>query len=397
MTSIHLVFPVLPPSLDGIGDYTAQLAETLSKRCQVKVLTGEGAFDPIRGVEVEQAFSIQKPSYVCSLSDAVRRDAPDWLVLQYNPFSYGKRGFSPYLPLVLRRVRRDCPLTRIAVMVHEPFVPAVDWRSTAMTSWQRWQLWTLGRGADAIFFSIEPWVRAFERWFGGTPVFHLPVGSNMPRVPLRRGAARARLGLSEDALIVGVFGSAHPSRLLSFIKAATQALREGGRTFQVLYVGACGATLREALGAVPIIDAGPLPPEEVSSCFTAMDLYLAPFRKGVSSRRGSFMVGLQHGVPTISTYGVQTDDMLRLQDGRAFCLVRDDDPSAFGACVLQFARDKQSRVQMGRVGRRFFETAFSWERISDTLLTVLGRFEAGFSVDGTALANAAATAEKVEA
>ena len=131
---VHLVFPALPPMLNGIGDHTACLAKTLSVRCQIKVLTGQEAFDAIEGVAIEQAFSIKRPQDVSRLSNAVMNDVPDWLILQYNPFSYGRWGLNPFLPMVIRRIRRRCPQTRIALMVHEPQqlqAPHPDARQTA--------------------------------------------------------------------------------------------------------------------------------------------------------------------------------------------------------------------------------------------------------------------------
>jgi len=116
---------------------------------------------------------------------AIETDTPDWLLLQYNPFSYGRWGLNLDLPLVIRDIKRRQPFIRIALMGHEPFVPISNWRSAIMTTWQRWQLWMLGRSADVVFFSIQPWARKFQTWWPNKPVLHLPVGSNIPRLPIK--------------------------------------------------------------------------------------------------------------------------------------------------------------------------------------------------------------------
>ena len=369
---VHLVFPVLPPTLDGIGDYTARLATELAARQQdVKILTAQAAFDEVRGTAVEQAFSVQPLQATTQLLDAVQRDPPDWLVVQYNPFSYGRWGLNPFLPLALRRLKQLHPRMHLAVMVHEPFVPVEGWSTALMTTWQRAQLWALGRSADLLFFSIAPWAERFQRWFPEAPVHHLPVSSNVPRASGSRMAARREIGLAEDDFVMGIFGSAHPSRLLHFIRAATEAVQAEGRALRLLYVGAAGARMREALGDAPLIDAGPLPAADVSRHFAAMDLYLAPFRKGVSTRRGSFMVGLQHGVATVSTHGVHTDAALLAEEGSAFLLTPDDDPDGYSRCALALARNQAYRNRVGEAGEAFFRTFFSWPRVAETLLDTL--------------------------
>lgn len=369
---LHLVFPALPPTLDGIGDYTARLAAALQARQhEVKVFTAQEAFDEVPGVAVQRAFAIRPPRATRRLFDAVRRDPPDWLVVQYNPFSYGRWGLNPYLPLVLQRIKRRCPRMRIAVMVHEPFVPVESWSTALMTTWQRGQLWLLGQTSDLVFFSIAPWAERFRRWFPGTPVHHLPVSSNVPRTSAPRQAVREEIGLAPDDFVVGVFGGAHPSRLLHFVRAAVEAVQADVRALRVLYVGAAGTRVRDALGDAALIDAGALPAAEVSRHFAAMDLYLAPFRKGVSTRRGSFLVGLQHGVATVSTRGIHTDAALLDADGSAFLLASDDDSSGYGRLASALAQDEARRSRIGRTGETLFQTSFCWPRIADTLLTAL--------------------------
>ena len=225
---IHVISAALPPQLDGIGDYTANLAAELARSVTVKVFTGAQAPTPIPGVRVETALTVDEPRSVWNLAAGVAADPPDWVLLQYQPFSYGRWGLNLHLPRVMRQIKRRHPRTRFALMVHEPFVPIDCWQNAVMTTWQRWQLWMLGRAADTVFFSIEPWAQKFAIWFPGKPVRPLPVGSNIPLVALSRAEARARLGIPEDTLILGLFGTAHASRLLEPVRRAAEAAKQAG-------------------------------------------------------------------------------------------------------------------------------------------------------------------------
>jgi glycosyltransferase involved in cell wall biosynthesis len=102
-----------------------------------------------------------------------------------------------------------------------------------------------------------------------------------------------------------------------------------------------------------------------------MDLYLAPFRDGVSARRGSFLAGLQHGLATVSTTGPQTDAFLDAQDGVAFLLAPDDDLSAYENHVLTLVEDDALRARIAAGGRALYEEVFSWPRIADRMLSEL--------------------------
>lgn len=367
---LDLVFPAFPPALDGIGDYTAQLAQELSGSHEVRVLTAQPDATPLNSseVDVRRAFSLDHRSGIHDLVDWVTRREPDWLSLQYNPFSYGRWGLNFSLPLAIARIRAECPSLRIALTVHEPFVPVESLKFAVMTLWQRLQFWALGHLADVTFMAIEPWVERFDSWFPETEVVHLPVSSNMPRVETDREAVRHSLNFPPDTLVVGLFGRGHSSRLLSFIRRAVLRLRKNGRDARVLYVGPAVKKVKKALSDVPHIRTGALPADEVSRHFSAMDLYLAPFRKGVSARRGSFLVGLQHGVATVSTHGRQTDSLFYDHQGSAFLLAPDNDLNTFQDHVLTLARDDSRREQIARNGQDLFESVFAWPRIAETMM-----------------------------
>jgi glycosyltransferase involved in cell wall biosynthesis len=373
---IDIVFPVLPPTLDGIGDHTARIAHEMATRCDVRILTAQQQWTPIPGVRVEKAFSVDPIWHVRHLVDAVRHDPPDWLLVQFNQFSWGRWGLNPFLPLTLHAVRRAAPATQIAWMAHEDIVPPIDVKFRIMRLWQKPQFRALGRAADAIFFSIDPWVHRYGPWFGDTPVRHFPIGSNMPHVQSDPASVRAELGLDPDAFVAGFFGTLR-ARLLGHVDAALHRLADRAQTAGapspvLLYVGPDGPALRAALPDHVVIDAGRLPADEVSRHLRVMDLHLSPFIDGVSTRRGSFMAGLQHGVPSLATAGPLTDDVLRDADGHAVSLAPIDDPHAFATRAEELYLRPDLREQIGRAGRDLYDAQFAFDVTVDAFLDALG-------------------------
>jgi len=368
---LSILFPAFPPALDGIGDYTARLAVTLADRCDVTVITAQQDAEPVPGVQLRLVPPLDTPAGRSAVEKVVVADAPDWLLIQFNQFSYGRWGLNPLFPLAIRRLRRRCPALRIAVMFHEDFVPITSWKFAAMTTWQRWQFWMLGRQADHVFFSIEPWAERYRSWFPHAPVTALPVGSNIPNQKVSYNDARVALGIAPDQFVAGVFGTAGPSRLLSLIRAATDALAARVPSLLVLYVGPHGSAIRDALGPIPMRDAGALPAPDVSRHLAAMDVHLTPFDDGVSSRRGSCLAGLQHGVATLTTEGVHTEEVFLDARDTALCMTPVDAPDAFARIAVDLWEHPDRRHEIGRQGRLLYESHCDWPVVAEQFLTEL--------------------------
>lgn len=369
---LHIVSAALPPKLDGIGDYTSCLAKELSTHHEVSILTDRDAVSsPIRGVVIEPCFSPAHRGSTRAILTHARREQPEWLILQYNPFAFGRRGFNLHLPLVMRAIRRELPDTHVAIMCHEVFTPVIDLKFAVMTTWQRAQLFALGRTADCIFLSIEAWKRRLAWWFPRTPLVHLPVGSNVPVAEINSVEARSRLGIDPEQVVLGVFGTAHPSRMLRLMRDAAERVRAAGHNAVVLYVGPDDALVKRVLNGIPMIAAGRVSATEVSWRFAAMDLYLAAFLDGVSTRRTTLMTGLQHGIPTIGTSGELTDGVLRAAHDDALVLVDVATPEHFAHAALRLLGDPELRDRIGARGRELYEREFDWPGIARRLVATL--------------------------
>ncbi len=360
---ITLISGAYPPALDGIGDYTFRLAGELAKSREVAVLTGkQPGFEAQPGVSVRGVFDPAVRSSIASLPDAL--DGAGWAVLQYNPFSFGPRGINPSLVPALTEVRRKTH-AHLAVMFHETHVPPRGWKFLVLFAFQYPQFRSIARMADAVFVSSERWTAQVRRAGVQRPVVHLPVGSNVDAPTVRHEAARERLGVS--GTVLGVFGSAHPSRMMDWIACAAGRLANA----TLVYVGKDGATLRDLLDpAVRFVDLGTLAAPAVGNVLVACDLVLAPFSDGLSTRRGSALAALQSGVPVASTRTVWTDSCLCgwtsvfLSDVASG---REAYARMVGEAATAVAKEKSLRTE----ARRFYEEKFSWPVIARSLVAHL--------------------------
>ena len=329
-------------SIDGIDEYSRRLVDALGE-IGMEARYETGGLSPV----------------------IASRRKPRWVLLQYNPFRYGRAGFAPGLLRDMLRLRRaGVPLV---VMVHESWVDMTDWRTTLAGSWQRLQLRVLARLADAVMASTE----SFARQVGHGAV-HIPVATNVTPVPANRSEARARLGL-DGALTVALFGRAHPSRALDHAEAAIAALAEahGPGGLSVLNLGADAPLVRVPLG-VEVRSPGRQTESELSVALTASDLVLLPLVDGVSTRRGTLMAALAHGRPVVGLVGGHTDRVLA-EARDAISLAPAGDRAAFARATVEVALDPERRMSMGEAGRCLYASHFDWPLAAGRVASVLER------------------------
>ncbi len=345
-----------PPDLDAIGQYTRHLGLALAGQgASVTVLTaGERRFEdgPLR---VRGVFDPADSRTLRAVPAAVAEAGAEWLVLQYNPFSYGRRGYAPGLVPALAGLR-------VALMAHETYVPPWPLKCALMQLWQVPQFTRLCRLAERVFVSTERWSAEVARVVGAPQARLLPVGSNIPRCPVGREEARARLGIAPGAWVAGIFGNRHPSRLLDWAGAAARGVE--GST--VLYVGRDGDAARAACAGVPFRDEGALPDEEVALRLRAMDVLLSPFSDGISTRRSSALAGLRQGVPLVTTRAGWSDAVL-VENPLVFSSPVEAGEAAFVA-VARAAREAAGR---GLPEFDFETSPFAWPQIAHALLAAL--------------------------
>lgn len=329
------------PGVDAIDEYSRRLVEALST-------SGEDA------------------CYVADGLSSVRRSPgePPWILLQYNPFGYGRWGVAPGLvrdAIALRR-RTGIPL---GVMVHESWVDMTDWRSTLMGAWQRVQLRSLLRFADVVMTSTQALAHEV-----GRIAIHVPVGSNITPIATTATAARDQLGLG-DELVVTLFGRSNPSRALEYAQAAVRALAaaRGPRGLTVLNLGA-DAPAFDVGTDIAVQTPGRLGARELSLRLWASDVMLLPFSDGLSTRRTTLMAALAHGLPVVGLRGHNTDRVLA-DHPEALTLTPVGDPGGFARAAVALTGDRDRLRAVGDAGNRLYAEHFDWPVVARKVTSAL--------------------------
>ena len=368
---IGLLSAAFPPDFDGIGDYTYWLASALAgEGVETSVWTSIGRERLVcDGVEVTPFFNPGRPQTIEQLPNLLgRQRLMDWLVVQYNPFGFGRWGYCPWLITTLRRLKKSGQC-KVAVMFHETQVPKRPFKLWVMRQWQNWQLRSLTRLADVIFVSTTRWEGEIKEVFPSAVCHHLPVGSNLPRSSLSLEEARRRLEIPLDTLALGMFGSSHPSRMTDWMSSAVAGAATVQQQLVILYVGKDGKAFQEVCAGFPFLDQGALPADVAADRMRAMDLLISPFIDGISTRRGSAIAGFQHGVAVASTLSPYTDALFREAAPSSLILARRDDRATFIEKINQWILSCWKQGARGREEMEtFYERYFDWPVVARNTL-----------------------------
>ncbi len=373
---LALLTTELPPKPNGIGDYTYFLGEALaSQGHQITLLTGAGDFQTPTGCRLLTTAFTPSQGILDSLPPALATSQPDWLVIQYNPFMYARRGITPWLPLAIQKCKKMFPQLKIAIMAHELFVQPENWKFMVMHPFQKAQLWSLLQLVDVAFVSIEQWTKLIKSWIPNKPVVHLPVSTNIPLAVLAdqdKPLLKHQLNLPEHALILGSFGSGHMGKMQGLLLNSLRKLREQNIPAYLLFIGSGGKAMQAVCppDLQPfLITTGFLDTVQTSHYFQIIDLFLSPFLDGISTRRTSAICGFTHGLPVLSTYGHLSDSFWR--DELADNLVAVADEAGFSQLVLRAAQEPAFRAKLSEAGLRLYPRYFTWEKITEKLLHTL--------------------------
>lgn len=350
----------------GVGDYSRWLAEELSRQGhRITVLTGTGYRGTTDG-PVRVLPEVQRWSAVEALRRArwVRRGDFDVVDLQYTPVLYGQAGSGfRSLPVLLRLYGAPAAVVTFHSLSGGP-------------ASRLWAVLLLAGARRAISANEEVTAMVRRRLARlASKVDEVPIGSNIEVAPVSaadRLAARRAAGVPDGAPLLVHFGLIYPGKGLETLLAALRRVRRGGIDAHLAIVGETRpeslpyrTTLERRAEELDVEGAvhwtGHLAPAEVSRLLHAADLYVVPYDRGASVRRGTLIAGLAHGRPVISTFSDLESRFLR--DGDNVSLVPPRDAESLARRILDLLAEPGAAAHLAAGARRLAER-FAWPSIA---------------------------------
>ena len=229
-----------PPTICGIGDYSACLASALAaKGVEVNVLTKAVAGLPTEentdGVGILRLAKDWTLKDVQPILKAARRSGPGTIVhVQYPSLTnYGRRLMINLLPAMFRTAKRQCPMV---VTMHGFHEHRLRWRMRVLP-----MLW-----ANSALVFVHPRDQELAaRWapLSSRRASLIPIASNVPALAPdaeRRNRVRGELGIGLDEKVAVFFGEVRPDKGLHTLLDATQAMHSRGLAARALVISTIG-------------------------------------------------------------------------------------------------------------------------------------------------------------
>lgn len=359
----------VPPVIEGVGEYTYYLVKGLRKL----------GVDAVIATSDDQAASeswikpVIKKWEPVFISEALSNLNADWIVLQYSPPLYGKRGLcKPIIDsMVYLRKKNKC---KIAVTFHEINVRADSWKSRFLKWLLDSQAKRLMLHCDAAVGTCSQHSKMLSPMNPAIPVKIIPVGAN---ISLYQSSAAELENLRRKYGIVNKKVLTFFGRLSGFrnFQTALEVLGEARRRAMpvCLMVLGCVRTSNPALfkefmdRAVNnglsqyIVETGDLDPVQLSNHLQITDIFLFPQTDGISTRNTTVMTAMAHGLPIICYEPEQGNfDGYQLPYG---VLVPKLNEKGFVEAAIQYSA-KGSNSGMELLEKQYFADHFSWEQIA---------------------------------
>jgi glycosyltransferase involved in cell wall biosynthesis len=289
----------------------------------------------VHGVSVGPRWSL--PALLRARRALARADV---VSVQFAPSMYGFRAWVGLLPLAAGRAPIVPTLHEYGWWTWAGRVPRSVWSALERRLLLDRETALLVPRAAWVVVTNPAHAAGVRRRFPCLPVTAIPIGANVAVATAEpsevlRPAVRAELGTAPDAVLLAFFGFVHPVKGIRYLGEAVARLAADGRDVHLLVVGgfesmalpadeaaAFEADLRADLATAGAADrvhiTGFLPEEAVSRLLAAADVAVLPFTAGVTTKSGSLLTLLAHGLPTVVTAAPEPDP--ELMDG-ATCIV----------------------------------------------------------------------------
>jgi glycosyltransferase involved in cell wall biosynthesis len=365
----HVVTSEYPPQAGGVSDYTYGVASGLAAQgdeVHVWCPASHGGRPEAEDVAVHRELGAISPADLRRVGRQLDRfQPPRRILVQWVPHGYGYRSMNLGFCWWLRN-RAARHGDRVEIMVHEPCLAfrADSLRQSVAALVHRLMTILLLRAAERVWVSIPAWERRWRPYALGrrVPFQWLPIPSNIPIADNPAAVQSVRLRYAaRGGTLIGHFGT-FGRPITSVLEPVLLGLCDDSAKQTILLMGIGSTKFRDELvrkqpRLAGLIQAtGALSAEDLSCHVAACDLLMQPYPDGLSSRRGSFLAGLSHGKPIVTTDGPLSEPFWKRSG--ALAMAPAGDTEAFIFLLRQLKTDPGERARMGRAARMLYEQHF---------------------------------------
>lgn len=312
----------LPPIVDGVGDYTYNIAKQFvehSHEVYIICRNDSRINTNILGMTILPIIDKWDYNYYKPIIGLIKEKAIDVVSLQYVPHGFHPKGL-PFPLIKLTKEIKKCN-TKLFTFFHEVSVEKENGNIKKMLLSMLMQHISkrIIENSDYVATSIEYYKNMILRLVPDKKEIPLiPIVSNIPETKLSKeelSTLKKELAPYNET-IISFFGIRN---IQTSIDAIIE-LKEHGYKLKVLLIGKTSKYLPNNLPA-DTIKTGTLDIEKIDQYLKISDIFILPesYNSGCSFKSGSLAAGLRNNLPIITTKGRLTSKELCNQDNILFC------------------------------------------------------------------------------
>lgn len=349
-----------PPLVDGVGDYTYNLAHEFAKhRHEVTVVCKDHdgihtIYDDIKVLPIVKAWNKQALQPVINV---IKERQIEVVSLQYVPHGFHPKGLPFALIGLVRAIRKQgVPLFTFCHEVCTFYGKGV--KQDIISYMMRYITKKILINSNIIATSIKYYCEIIKVLVPDYPsrIEQIPIVSNIPeKINSREEILSLRNKVAaKDEIIISFFGQRNTKVSLEVI----ERLKRSGHKVKVLFIGKIDDTCTDLSDIV--YKTGVLSIDEINPYFLISDILILPEDNyyGCSFKSGSLAAALKNGLTVVTAKGILTDGSMK--DNENIIFVDFLNPLQLEESLVRLIRFPHIRERIGNAARILVEN-YNWE------------------------------------
>ena len=349
----------MPPIVDGVGDYTYNLAHEFVQHGHEVIVVCSNCSEPL--VETKEFTTLPiitqwNKKAGQQIVAIINKYNINVVSLQYVPHGFHPKG----LPFGLIDLIHEINKTDVKKMTffHEVCIDYLGWniKRTLFSYGIKYIAKKLIENSDYVATSIEHYAKRIQKFKKGINISTIHIASNIPKHNYTQEylAQLKEVVAPQGEFIIVFFGKRN---INSQVKAIGELINEG---YKIIALSLGNTSFLEKDYKIPTYKTGLLNINEISKYFQIADCLCLPENEesGCSFKSGSLAAGLQHALPILTNKGNMTESTLRNHINIIFT---DNNVSNIKALIKRLIQDKDFHLSISQHAALLGE-ALTWEK-----------------------------------
>lgn len=351
------------PTPDGIAHHSAYLHHYFTEAGHsVQVIYDDG----IIGLHSNE---------IGILINKIKRQKSDWVIFQYNGYSYNRFGAPDWLAKFYKRIHQ-IPSTKLCLIVHETYIRKESiFKLKIYRFLQKRALKKAIHYADLVFTTTHLYQEQIKA-LGRTA--HLAFTPSNFEDFIEELKPQNKV---ESDLVLGTFGNRDPEFLLKVMEVLDQKGLHCEFYFIGNYQPKYVKLIKEyskKLKHIKISRSGKLTDANIVkylsrlSAFILLESVREDLGGGLNTKSGSSATALCMGIPIFSTFGDFTHAAV-FKENENYIRLDHEDYLKTAEIIFDYLQQPELLKQIGQNGKKLYEREFAWSQYVKKVLTLMDK------------------------